>query len=131
MLQKQRGSNKITKTSQKLRPTEKHTSCQWGLEETITSICPFVKGETQSSESLKCKGWDIYTSLSWEKTYLSCWRNLYVSGHQRSDTMFINQSKRSGRLRGCVHLLQRGTQKKPRGFSYSSLHRPVRVFRVV
>ena len=49
MLQKQQGRNKIAKRSQKLWPAEKHTSCQWGLEETIiTSVCSFAKGETET-----------------------------------------------------------------------------------
>lgn len=104
MLQKQWGRNKIAKTSQKLWPAEKHTSCWWGLEETITSICSFVKRETETKLwEPEMQDWDIYTSLSWGKTHLHCWSNLYASGYQRSDTMSINRRERSGRLRGdCI-----------------------------
>lgn len=102
---------RLAKRSQELWPAGKHVSCQWGLEETFTSICSFVKGE-QSSESLKGKGWDSYTSLPWEKAHLSCWSSLYAPGYQISNTLSIKRRERSRRVSRGVCLVQRRGQKK-------------------
>lgn len=69
-----------------------------------------VKGG-QSSESLKCKDWDSYTSLPWEKAHLSCVRDLYAAGYQTSNTLCIKRRERSRRLCRGVCSVQRSSRR--------------------
>lgn len=87
--------------------------------------------QKQSPDGLRCKDWDIYTSLPWGKAQLRCWNNLYAPGYPRSHTTSINRRKKPGRLSEGVRLVQRGGKKKLHRVPYSSLHKPDRAFQVM
>lgn len=124
----------LAKRSQGQRPAEKHeimlhVNGAWRRHSPAFAHLLNVKGEP-SSESLKCKGWDGYTSLPWEKAHLSWVSDLHAPGCQVSNTLSMKRRERSRRL--CREpLVQRRGQRKACRFPYFSLYQTDRVFQAI
>lgn len=97
-----------TKRAQEQQPAEKTCFVSWRRHSQAFAHLLNVKGE-QSSERLKCKGWESCTSLPWEKAHLSWVSHLYAPGYQGSNTLSTKRRERSRGL--CVFGAKEGAEE--------------------